>query len=160
MATYYSNRVSSTGGHYIKKDHGLNADYCIATDASTALVLNDTIKLFTVPEGAVIVSLGFGGTAKNSGNDRVVTVGDAGDTDRFFSTAQGTFLRDNATASYNYLGGMGAVNHSGTGSSVLVTRGYGYKYTADTDLIVTVTTAGTGTAADWVLTCMIQYYVA
>lgn len=160
MPTYYSNRTSSTGSHYVRKDHGLNADFCIATDASTALVLNDVIKLFTVPAGAIIVGLKYGGTARNSGNDRALTIGDAGDTDRLVTTASGTFFRDNSVSMADFVAGNSTVNHAGTGSSVVVNKGFGYKYTADTDIIATITTAGTGNAADWVFQCFIEYYIA
>ena len=159
MATYYSNRVAADGSHYIRREQGLTTDYCIATDASTALVLNDTIKLFTLPKGAIIAGLVFGGTARNSGNDRVITVGDAGDTSRLLLSGSGTFSRNSNSTSYNYTAGLGTTNHSGTGSSVVMTKGFGYKYTADTDIIATVATAGTGNAADWVINCMIQYFI-
>ncbi|MBP9838885.1 MAG: hypothetical protein KBC84_09240 [Proteobacteria bacterium] len=159
MATYYSNRTSSNNSHSIKSGFDLITDFCIATDASTALVLSDVIKLFTIPKGAIILSMVFGGTARNSGNDRVVTVGDASDTDRFLTTSAGTIFRDSSVYSYFNLAGQGTANHSGTGSSAVITRGLGYKYTEDTDLQITVTTAGTGNAADWVLSCAIQYYI-
>lgn len=160
MATYYSDRVNSLGTHAIKGGNGLIADFCTATDASTALGAADIIKLFTLPKGATVVGLKYGGTARNSGNDRVLTIGDADDTDRLVVTASGSFFRDNSVSLADFIAGNSTVNHSGTGSSVVMTKGLGYTYTADTDIIATITSAGTGNAADWVFNCFIEYYIA
>lgn len=159
MPTYYSNRINAANTHPVQGGNGLVCDFCLATDASTALVLNDVIKLFTIPKGAIIIGLKYGGTARNSGNDRVITIGDAADPDRLVVTASGTFFRDNSVSMADFIAGYSTVNHAGTGSSVVVSRGFGYRYTADTEIIATVTTAGTGNAADWVLQCAIQYYI-
>lgn len=148
MATYYSDRVNSLGTHAIKGGTGIVYDECTVTIGSVALATNDVIHLFTVPAGAVVRSLSVIPVgAVQSGTDSVFTVGDlAGDTDRYYTTSSGTSLRSNNIYYYDGLfGGALATNNT--------------PYATDTTIIMTITTGGTGMAADKAIVVRISYFM-
>lgn len=147
MATYYSDRVRSDATHPVQANNGLVVDFC-EVSVGTALVGSDIVKLFTVPKNARVLSVLVAGYGIQSGTDSVYTVGDAGDTDRFVTIANGLNLRSN-NASQNL--GMFSIDGA--------TTGIGHKYTADTDVNLTITTAGTGMTTGGKIHAAIFYFI-
>jgi hypothetical protein len=145
MPTYYSNRVRPDGRQSIKKDSGLTVDYAIVNIA-TALVNSDVVKLFTVPKNAEILGFMIQGHGVQSGTDSQFKLGDADDDDRFGAGL--TNLRTNYSAT------IMAGPHSATGAT-----GFGYKYTADTDIELIITAAGTGMATGGTIKAAVFYYI-
>lgn len=149
MPTYYSNRVKATGVQAVQKQLGLTTDVFEFSPA-TALVNSDVIKLVTVPKGAKIINIRVGGKGIQSGTDSVFALGDAADDDRFGAGYQ--TLRSNVTTQTD-------IPSAGVTGGEIVS-GAGYEYTADTDLELKITTAGTGQTTGGKIFGVVQYYSA
>lgn len=147
MATYYSDRVNANGTHNIRAGFGLVTDICTVS-VGTALVNSDLIKLFTIPSGARVTNIQVAGYGVQSGTDAVYTIGDVTVTNRLVTVANGLNLRSN-----------NASQAAGIFSIPSATLGIGYKYTANTDINMTITTAGTGMTTGGTIIVLIQYFM-
>lgn len=123
--TYQSDKVASSIP--ARSGVGVVTQVC-SFSVATALVVNDVIQLFKVPQNAVILNLWVSSDGTQGANtDSVFTVGDGADTDRFITTAGGLILRSG--------GGVAFMN---------AFAGAGYQYTAEDTVDLKVTTVGTG----------------
>ena len=146
MATYYSNRSSSNGSHEIKGGFGMISDYC-EVSVGTALVNNDIIKLFTLPKGARVIAMTVLGQGVQSGADSVFDVGDSGDQDRIMGGQ--TTLRSSSYASYWWT----------IPTAKSATTAPFHVYTANTDIELKITTAGTGMTTGGKIVAGIIYFL-
>jgi hypothetical protein len=109
-----------------------------ATVNTTDLAINRTLGLCVVPAGFVVTGHTAVVSDMDSGTAAVFTIGDAGDTDRL------------ATVATNMQGG--------TTLTSLAAAGLYYKYLADTEIILTMTTAA-GTAVAGTITYQLEGYM-
>lgn len=105
------------------------------------IALNGLIKLFQVRKGQVVTGCSFASTDldTNVAPAIVFAVGDTGSATRFMASL--------------------TVGQAGGFSNAMQQAGYGYKFTADTDIYAKVTTAA-GTAAAGTIRCMMHVYDA
>ena len=85
--------------------------------------INNTVKLFTVPKSFVVTGIAMDNTQMDSSTGLTISIGDAGSAIRLVSSSTGW-----RAAAY---------------STALVAGALGYTYTADTDILVTMTAAAT-----------------
>ena len=137
--TYSSGKPARTGMDTVTVLFGI-------LDVSVALATSDTINLCKIPAGAQMIDVAIMSAGTQSGSDSTFTVGDSGDTDRFITTAGGLALRSG--------GGVSRMNGAALSAA---TTGIGYEYTADTDLVMTIATAGTGQTTGGRITGYAQY---
>lgn len=102
-------------------------------NASANLAVNDIIELCQVPSGARIIGITV--STSGLGNSSQIKIGDYSVTDRLATGVSITSLTQ-ADA---------AMRVDGTDLDENPAYGYGYRYTADTTLIATVTTASNAT---------------
>lgn len=138
--TYSSGKPARTGMDTVTVLFGI-------LDVSVALATNDTINLCKIPAGAQMIDVAIMSAGTQGANsDSTFTVGDSGDTDRFITTAGGLALRSG--------GGVSRMNGAALSAA---TTGIGYEYTADTDLVMTITAQGTGQTTGGRITGYAQY---
>ena len=146
MATYYSDRTSSNSSHAIKGGFGLVVDTCVVS-VGTALVNNDIIKLFTVPKGARVVTVMVQGVGVQSGTDSEFELGDSGDQNRFMG------------ASTNLRPAINSIYCSCLPVDKSASTSIFYTYTANTDIELKITTAGTGMTTGGTIVSSIMYFL-
>lgn len=137
--TYSSGKPARTGMDTVTVLFGI-------LDVSVALATSDTINLCKIPAGAQMIDVAIMSAGTQSGSDSTFTVGDSGDTARFITTAGGLALRSG--------GGVSRMNGAVLSAA---TKGIGYEYTADTDLVMTITLQGTGQTTGGRITGYAQY---
>jgi hypothetical protein len=147
MATYYSDRMNAAATEPVQGGNGLIFDFA-EVSVDVALVNSDVVKLFKLPKGAYVVGVYIAGHGVQSGTDAVYTVGSGDDPDRFVTVANGLNLRSN-----------NAAQTWGIGCIPSATSGFGYKTTAETDVDLTITTAGTGMTTGGKIKAGIMYYI-
>lgn len=93
------------------------------------LALNNTVGLFKAPKGFTLVdAFGFPTDMDTNGAPTLlITIGDSGSANRFLTSSNAA--------------------QSGAALAALATTGRGYKFTADTEIVLTVTAAAATAAA-------------
>lgn len=107
---------------------------------TTALINADTVSLFTVPEGSIILDLVISSNGTQSGSDSTFSLGDAAVPARYMPAASGTALRT----------GGGTVRMNAF-------TGFNFTNTADTNILLTVVAAGTGQATGGIIRAYVLY---
>ena len=126
MPTYQSNLIASKAPARVD----VHSDVVHATfTIATALATNDLLDVCDVEKNVTIADAIVSSVAPGtqSGSDSTFELGDAGDTDRFITTAGGIVLRA--------AGGVARLNNP---------AGHMYRYAADTRIQLRIVAGGTG----------------
>jgi hypothetical protein len=142
MANYATQR---TQGYGVRRGAGWSRQPIedgVTISCTTAMIdnTNDSIELFWLPKGAVILGVVASASDMDSNGSPTLAfnIGDSGSNSRLMVAT--------------------AVGQAGTLSSTLAPTGHMYKYTADTKLVAYVSTAA-ATAVAGTLTVSVRYFV-
>ncbi len=124
MATAYSLILPTEvipGVGFYREEMALGGTFAIT--AAHVTTINNTVALFTAPKSFTVTGIAMDNTQMDSSTGLTISIGDAGSAIRLVSSSTGW-----RAAAY---------------STALVAGALGYKFTADTPILVTMTAAAT-----------------